>query len=117
MPPPAQSMKTEEFYDQTELREANFNSCVINMGIIQQCTITGNVLGVGEAGLLAGEAPPASPVDRILHTHTHTVLSFLLSNLPSLQVHDQTVEVFENPDVIMTKFIQTIIDKVVQVST
>ena len=26
------------------------------------------------------------------------------------------MEVFENPDVIMTKFIQTIIDKVVQVS-
>ena len=32
-----------------------------------------------------------------------------------LQVHDQTNDVFENPDVVMTKFVQTIVDKVIQV--
>ena len=34
MLPPAQSVKTEPFYDLTKLKKAKFNSCVISAGII-----------------------------------------------------------------------------------
>lgn len=32
-----------------------------------------------------------------------------------LQVHDQMVEIFDNPDTVMTKFVQVVIDRVLQV--
>ena len=35
----------------------------------------------------------------------------------SLQVHDQMVEIFDHPDVVMTTFVQAVIDRVLLVGT
>ena len=40
---------------------------------------------------------------------------FNLCLLLLLQVHDQMVEIFDNPDAVMTKFVQVVIDRVLQV--
>ena len=36
-------------------------------------------------------------------------------DLPGLQIHEQVKEVFDHPDVIMTKYVQTVMEKVIQV--
>ena len=62
--------QTEAIYDLTELKRLNYNSCVINAGIIEfkkaslilYVLSLANHLGGGEAGLLGGKLPPpASP--------------------------------------------------------
>ena len=47
--------------------------------------------------------------------YTHVCAYNHMCTRTHIQTHDQMVEVFDNPDVVMTKFIQTIIDKVLQV--
>ena len=42
----------------------------------------------------------------------------LLSSPPSLpQVHAQVVDIFDNPEVVMAKFVQSLLERVLQVST
>ena len=79
-------MKTEVFYDLTELKKAKFQLLCDKHGhywahksksyII--CTITGKQFG-GEAGLLGGEASPLPPpVDRTLHINRTLTLKYMV---------------------------------------